>query len=104
MRYRNVLHAVGKIAKQEGLRGLYKGFGCVAFFTIPAHAFYFGGYDLTKRFLAGEKDKEGPLVYLISANVANFSRKNQFFTHFLANEILFFFGQVEQLHGLLRML
>ena len=41
-----------RIVRQEGLGSLYKGFGAVATGTIPGHALYFAGYEVSKEYLA----------------------------------------------------
>lgn len=37
-----------RIIRREGVRSLYRGFGAVAVGTIPGHALYFAGYELSK--------------------------------------------------------
>eukprot|EP00163_Fabomonas_tropica_P019063 TRINITY_DN3352_c0_g1_i1.p1 TRINITY_DN3352_c0_g1~~TRINITY_DN3352_c0_g1_i1.p1 ORF type:complete len:234 (-),score=52.42 TRINITY_DN3352_c0_g1_i1:608-1309(-) len=39
--------------RHEGSRSFYKGFGIVMLFTGPAHALYFGGYEVSKKVLPG---------------------------------------------------
>ena len=65
--YRSATHAFGHIIKNEGFLALYRGFSIVAIGTIPGHALYFGGYELSKQFLNGalfqsERDAEGNLI------------------------------------------
>ena len=46
--YTGTGHALRTIMRQEGVRGLYGGFGPVCAFTVPAHGLYFIGYELAK--------------------------------------------------------
>ncbi|KAF0852956.1 mitochondrial solute carrier family 25 (mitochondrial iron transporter) member 28/37 [Andalucia godoyi] len=39
------------LAKTEGIRGLYRGFAAAILGTVPAHALYFGGYELSRSYL-----------------------------------------------------
>lgn len=56
IKYRSTYHTLRTILKQEGINGLFGGLGTVLLFTIPAHAFYFGGYELGKNIL--QKDRK----------------------------------------------
>lgn len=49
--YRSATHAFRVILRDEGPRGLYKGFAAVAVGTVPGHALYFATYELSKRLL-----------------------------------------------------
>lgn len=49
---RSLLATLRSSISSEGMGVLYRGFGVVAVGTIPAHALYFGGYEMTKRHLA----------------------------------------------------
>eukprot|EP01120_Amphizonella_sp_Union-15-10_P008067 TRINITY_DN2825_c0_g1_i1.p1 TRINITY_DN2825_c0_g1~~TRINITY_DN2825_c0_g1_i1.p1 ORF type:complete len:331 (-),score=43.98 TRINITY_DN2825_c0_g1_i1:44-943(-) len=70
--YNNMSDAVLKILKHEGWRTFYKGFGIVVTFTIPAHAFYFLGYEAGKRYIQPSKpiQQKGPLVHFLSGLIA----------------------------------
>ncbi len=72
--YRNTFDALWKIGRFEGIRGLYGGFSSVATFSIPAHALYFAGYELTKhRLLEGREDSssfEKGVCHFVSGVVA----------------------------------
>jgi hypothetical protein len=47
--YNGTIDAFKKIAKNEGIKVFYKGFGIVASFTVPAHGLYFLGYEMFKK-------------------------------------------------------
>lgn len=49
--YQSARHAFRVILKEEGPRGLYKGFAAVAVGTVPGHALYFATYEISKRLL-----------------------------------------------------
>eukprot|EP00761_Pharyngomonas_kirbyi_P009683 gb/GECH01009701.1/.p1 GENE.gb/GECH01009701.1/~~gb/GECH01009701.1/.p1 ORF type:complete len:190 (+),score=21.38 gb/GECH01009701.1/:1-570(+) len=73
--YKSSVDVFRKMLKLEGPRSLYKGFTAVAIGTIPGHAFYFMGYEASKKYLAwmtGSKHEEGgPLVHLTSGLMAD---------------------------------
>lgn len=64
LKYKNTFDAIRKISVKEGMKGFYKGFGSVAFFTIPAHALYFLGYETSKKYLypSLKEEEKGPIV------------------------------------------
>ena len=43
-----------KIAKNDGVSGLYQGFGVSVVGIFVYRAFYFGGYDSAKRWVFGD--------------------------------------------------
>lgn len=47
--YKGVLHALGKIQRQEGLKSLYRGVGPSVLGIIPEAAIVYGLFDLSKR-------------------------------------------------------
>jgi len=78
--YKSATHAFSQIVRNEGVPALYRGFSIVAIGTIPGHALYFGGYELSKQFLnrimfdptQGEKIKDDSvIVHLTSGLVAD---------------------------------
>lgn len=46
-----MIDAFSQIARKEGFRTFFKGFGAVAAMTMPAHALYFGGFEAAKAVL-----------------------------------------------------
>ncbi|KAG2501042.1 hypothetical protein HYH03_000861 [Edaphochlamys debaryana] len=46
--YTGTLNALAQVARLEGLRGFYRGFGAVALGSVPANLAYFGGYEAAK--------------------------------------------------------
>jgi Mitochondrial carrier protein len=66
--YRGTFHALTHVARHEGIRGFYRGFGAVAVSTVPAHALYFGGYEMSKRQLArvSSNGEDAPWVHFMS--------------------------------------
>jgi hypothetical protein len=57
--YTSATQALRAIIRNEGFLALYKGFGAVAFGTIPGHALYFAGYEASKRALEPIKENTG---------------------------------------------
>lgn len=51
VKYKSATHAFTHILKNEGPLALYRGFSIVAVGTIPGHALYFAGYELSKSYL-----------------------------------------------------
>lgn len=49
----NIKTGLVDIIKQNGLLRLYRGFGAVAVGSIPGHALYFYGYEVSKRYFDG---------------------------------------------------
>ncbi|GBG24409.1 Mitochondrial substrate carrier family protein E [Hondaea fermentalgiana] len=47
--YRNFAHGLSDIWRQEGLRGLYRGFGPTVLGSMPASCLYFTSYEVSKR-------------------------------------------------------
>eukprot|EP01097_Dermamoeba_algensis_P005348 TRINITY_DN33_c0_g1_i2.p1 TRINITY_DN33_c0_g1~~TRINITY_DN33_c0_g1_i2.p1 ORF type:complete len:289 (-),score=58.50 TRINITY_DN33_c0_g1_i2:420-1286(-) len=47
--YKSTLDAFQKTIQREGWRSLYKGFGIVVLCSVPAHALYFAGYEVSKK-------------------------------------------------------
>lgn len=58
-----MLSMMKSLIKYEGFRAFYKGFGIVAFCTVPAHALYFSGYEMAKTTLSFGK-KNGIYVHI----------------------------------------
>eukprot|EP01112_Ceratiomyxa_fruticulosa_P011075 TRINITY_DN297_c0_g1_i1.p1 TRINITY_DN297_c0_g1~~TRINITY_DN297_c0_g1_i1.p1 ORF type:complete len:306 (+),score=44.53 TRINITY_DN297_c0_g1_i1:51-968(+) len=56
--YKGTIHALISIIQQEGWTTLYKGYPIVVSATIPAHALYFVGYELSKKYL-GKLNQNG---------------------------------------------
>jgi len=73
--YRGLLHAFSTIVQQEGWRALYKGFPIVVSATVPAHALYFGGYELSKKLLFPNtiQSEKGAVVHFLSGLIADIS-------------------------------
>jgi len=71
--YRSTSHAFATIVRNEGWAALYKGFPIVVAATIPAHALYFSGYELSKKLLFPSKREEekGALVHFASGVIAD---------------------------------
>ncbi|XP_049851195.1 mitochondrial substrate carrier family protein E-like [Schistocerca gregaria] len=71
--YKGLIDGFRKILLHEGVGAFYQGFGTVATMTIPAHALYFGGYEVTKSVLQPSRsDGDKSLwVYFISGIVAD---------------------------------
>lgn len=44
-KYKGVLHGVSVVAKNEGVRGLYRGLGCAYIYQILLNGFRLGGYE-----------------------------------------------------------
>jgi hypothetical protein len=59
-----------RIIQNEGIRSLYKGFGIVSVFTIPAHALYYTGYETSKGFLVTQWGENSRSVYFASGMCA----------------------------------
>jgi len=57
--YRNTLSALIAISKQEGIRGLYKGFGTAFVGSAPAGCLYFTSYEVSNRFLSARLPTQG---------------------------------------------
>jgi len=70
--YRTTFGSARHIVTTEGARALYKGFGSVAFFTLPAHGMYFAGYEYAKRHLRFGAE-ESPLSHFGAGIVADLS-------------------------------
>jgi len=68
--YRGTAHAFSSIIKNEGFTALYKGIGIVLASTIPAHALYFGGYEISKMMLKSDKIPD-PVVHFASGGIAD---------------------------------
>jgi solute carrier family 25 iron transporter 28/37 len=74
--YRSATHALTQIIKTEGPLALYRGFSIVAIGTIPGHALYFAGYELSKSFLnkhLKNKKDDSIAVHLLSGLIADVS-------------------------------
>jgi hypothetical protein len=77
--YRSATHAFTQIVKNEGIGALYKGFSIVALGTIPGHALYFAGYEMSKTYLnkkfvhsnSEDTRDDNIAVHLISGLVAD---------------------------------
>lgn len=72
--YNSATHALRTIFKQEGVKGLYKGFSAVAVGTIPGHALYFAGYEGSKKYLnqlIGETRDSNFAVHLVAGFIAD---------------------------------
>lgn len=51
IRYRNLLQTLLRTSREEGLRGLYRGFGITFAGSAPSACLYFTSYELSKEFL-----------------------------------------------------
>lgn len=72
--YNSATQALVHIVKNEGgIPKLFKGFGAVAFCTIPAHALYFYGYEKSKQVLSQtfNDGKESTWIHLTSGFLAD---------------------------------
>lgn len=71
-RYSGTGHALRTVLRQEGIRGLYGGFGPVCAFTVPAHGLYFIGYELAKaRLQPGTPlEEKSPWVHFTAGIIA----------------------------------
>ena len=58
------------IARHEGSRSLYRGFGAVALFATPANGLYFGVYEAGSRWLE-HQGMQGSAIPLTAATIAN---------------------------------
>ncbi|XP_005380794.1 PREDICTED: mitochondrial ornithine transporter 2 [Chinchilla lanigera] len=63
---------VKHILKKDGPLGFYHGLSTTLIQEIPGYFFYFGGYELSRTFLASgrSKDELGPIPLMISGGVA----------------------------------
>jgi len=68
-RYKTTYGTARSIIGGEGFLALYRGFGSVAIFTVPAHALYFGGYEIAKQSLSHSPDD--PLAHFASGVFAD---------------------------------
>eukprot|EP00887_Chlorella_sp_A99_P007832 scaffold20.g7832.t1 len=69
--YRGTTHALSSIARQEGLRGLYRGLGPTVLSNTPFSALYYMFYTrLQEKLGSGGGQRPGPAVNFISATVA----------------------------------
>ncbi len=66
--YAGVADAFARIARAEGLRGFYRGFGALVLTVVPANASYFSAYELGKR--AAPAHWPGPARDLVTAGFA----------------------------------
>eukprot|EP01100_Stratorugosa_tubuloviscum_P012568 TRINITY_DN5_c0_g2_i1.p1 TRINITY_DN5_c0_g2~~TRINITY_DN5_c0_g2_i1.p1 ORF type:complete len:296 (-),score=137.07 TRINITY_DN5_c0_g2_i1:239-1126(-) len=66
------LEAFALTINKDGWKALYRGFPIVATFTVPAHGFYFFGYEVSKRALRKDlpNDKKPASVHFLSGIVA----------------------------------
>lgn len=55
-----LFRALRSVLKREGILGLYRGVPAVAISAGPAHAVYFGTYELAKEALGGNKKEYAP--------------------------------------------
>ena len=72
--YGGMVDAFGQIARKEGIRAFFKGFGAVAAMTMPAHALYFGGFEAAKKLLEPSQPKNAslaPLSHFASGFIAD---------------------------------
>ena len=53
--YKGMIDCTKKLLKQDGIRGIYKGFAITFCRELPASAAYFTAYDYGKRILKKEK-------------------------------------------------
>jgi hypothetical protein len=72
-RYRNIFDCAKVTIREEGLRGLYKGYGVVMATTLPAHALYFLAYEKIKGLLSavGADTEQNASVYFAGGIAAN---------------------------------
>ena len=54
--YANMLDAFTRISSTEGTKRLWRGVTSVVWGAGPAHAVYFGTYELAKEFAGGNKE------------------------------------------------
>ena len=64
-----MVSAMSQIARQEGPRALYRGFGAVALITTPANGIYFGSYEAASKWL-DDKGVRGTTVLLLTPSLA----------------------------------
>lgn len=67
--YSGMTEALGRISSVEGFKGLWKGIASVILGAGPAHALYFGSYELVKEYTGGN----GEGLQLFSTSVAGAS-------------------------------
>eukprot|EP00210_Caulerpa_lentillifera_P007277 g6959.t1 len=67
--YKGVLHAFGKIHRQEGLAGLYRGVGPSVLGIVPEAAIVYGLFDLSKRAYKKVKGEEPGVIASLSFGV-----------------------------------
>ena len=73
--YKNIFDAFLTIGRQEGMRGLFRGWVPTMFGSFPAGAIYFGTYESMKRFLLEHSTffrEHKNLAYMISGSTAEF--------------------------------
>ncbi|KAG2392347.1 hypothetical protein C9374_012599 [Naegleria lovaniensis] len=73
--YKNVFDAFWTIARQEGVRGLFRGWVPTMFGSLPAGAIYFGTYESMKRFSMQHSEylrEHKHFAYMLSGSIAEF--------------------------------
>jgi len=56
--YSGMIDVLSRTAREEGLRGIYRGFGVACFSIFLWRALYMGGYDAMKNLLQGKSTEE----------------------------------------------
>lgn len=70
MKYRGPIHCVAVILREDGLRGLFRGFWALALRDIPCFGLYFLPYELTCRMLSEKGKQPGTFAVLMGGGVA----------------------------------
>nr|XP_055053995.1 solute carrier family 25 member 45 [Misgurnus anguillicaudatus] len=70
MKYRGPTHCVTVILREDGLRGLFRGFWALALRDIPCFGLYFLPYELTCRMLSEKGKQPGMFAVLMAGGVA----------------------------------
>ncbi|XP_065184038.1 mitochondrial ornithine transporter 1-like [Sycon ciliatum] len=65
-RHSTMASIIGKLVKEEGITGLYRGLTSTWVREIPGYFFFFGGYEMTRRFLSTNRDDKHPLVVVLA--------------------------------------
>jgi len=71
--FRGLAHCITKIAKTDGIKGLYQGFGVSVQGIIIYRASYFGGFDTIKGLLPDPKNTPIVVSWMIAQVVTTFS-------------------------------
>ncbi len=75
-----------QVLREDGLRGMFRGFVPTIAREMPGYFFFFGGYEGSRRLLAGgkpEKDLSEPFLQFSVKNVSRSGVTVEFGTEFM---------------------